>query len=849
MTVTQRPADQRDVLGLGRPGDVPAVVRVVRGRSPPGRDRLGAERCARLGDTRRLVLVECANALEPLVTYLAALRGRHPVLLVPAPDGAAPTDAWQRIMAGYDPDVVLRRGPSGWTLEEKRDGTRHDLHPELALLLGTSGSTGTPKLVRLSRENLRSNAAAIALYLHLGPDSRAATTLPIHYCYGLSVVNSHLWAGGSVWLTDQSVVDEGFWAGFERAGATSFAGVPYTFELLERADSAWADQPGLRQVTQAGGRLAPERVRELALSGRRRGFEFVVMYGQTEATARMAYLPPHLAAERPSAIGIPIDGGELSIDDGELVYRGPNVMLGYAESAADLALGRTTTELRTGDLAVQHEDGLYELVGRRSRIAKLFGTRLDLDLVERLLAEQGLDARVVSDDRDLRVFLRSDDAVAADRVVRTVTQAHCLPAHAVRVDTVSDFPRTSSGKVDHAALAAGGPRTSETDADRVGANGVRSAYRVVFGHDVRDTDTFVGLGGDSLSYVEMVVRLERAIGALPSDWPRRTVAELSALRRGRSRWLRHVEVPLLLRAVAITLIVGSHVELFDLMGGAHVLLVLFGFNLARFALSAPSGGQRVRGLLRSVRELALPAVVWIGGVALLDGKYDAATALLLNNLLGSDEWNVQWQFWFLESALWTTLALVAVVQLPGVARVVDRQPLLVASLALAATLAWRELAPDHTTAEYYYSIGRSAWCVALGWVIHSARDTRQRWFATVLVPATLHGFFPDDHPREWLVMAGVVALVWAGHVVVPRPLDRVVTWVGGASLFVYLTHWMVYPHLEEDHQVLAWLASMALGIVVWRGYAAARRILPRSWRVARSAVRTTPGRSRHPVTT
>ena len=135
-------------------------------------------------------------------------------------------------------------------------------------------------------------------------------------------------------------------------------------------------------------------MRELALRGRRCGFDLYVMYGQTEATARMAYLPPHLAAERPSTIGIPIDGGELRIDGGELVYAGPNVMLGYAESAADLARGPSITELRTGDLAVQHDDGLYEIVGRRSRIAKLYGTRLDLDLAERIDRGSGSEALV-----------------------------------------------------------------------------------------------------------------------------------------------------------------------------------------------------------------------------------------------------------------------------------------------------------------------------------------------------------------------------------------------------------------------------------------------------------------------
>jgi hypothetical protein len=388
-------------------------------------------------------------------------------------------------------------------------------------------------------------------------------------------------------------------------------------------------------------------------------------------------------------------------------------------------------------------------------------------------------------------------------------------------------------------------RLDDPPAAEDGAAGVRAAYELVFRRRVRGSDTFVGLGGDSLSYVEMVVRLERALGTLPPDWPQRSVAELSAREPQRRRRVAAIETPLLLRAVAIMLIVGSHVELFDLMGGAHVLLALFGFNLARFAFTAPSTGERLRAVGRSLRELVIPAGLWIGGVALVEGTYDLPTALLLNNLLGEDQWSDQWHFWFLESALWTTAGLAVLVSLPLVGRLLERHPFAVATAVLGATLVWRELAADGTTALHYYSIERSAWCIALGWVIHAARTTPQRWLATALVPLALHGFFPDDHPREWLIIGGLILLVWVTRVTVPRPLDRVLGWIGGASLFVYLTHWLVYPHLEKDHQLLALLASLAVGIVVWRTYAALRRLVPglvRELRQAKVVLPTSPAR-------
>ncbi len=232
------------------------------------------------------MLLAGANTVDALVVYLAALAAGHPVLLAPHDR----PDFLRSLTDAYDPDVVAF--PDG-TLDERRAGSAHTLHPDLALLLSTSGSTGSPKLVRLSHENLRSNAESIAAYLDIRPGDRAATTLPMHYCYGLSVVNSHLLRGAGLILTDLSVADDRFWALFRDARGTALAGVPYTFELLDRVGFADMRLPSLRYVTQAGGRLPADRVARYAALGRRRGWDLVVMYGQTEATARMAYLPPN----------------------------------------------------------------------------------------------------------------------------------------------------------------------------------------------------------------------------------------------------------------------------------------------------------------------------------------------------------------------------------------------------------------------------------------------------------------------------------------------------------------------------------------------------------------------------
>lgn len=816
-----------------------------------------------LGTTRRLVMVEGGNALDPVVTYLAALEGDHPVLFV---DGDAERAAEHRtaLIERFDPDVIAGASAGAWRLTERRAGTRHDLHPDLALLASTSGSTGSPKLVRLSHENLLSNAVAIGDYLNLGAGDRAMTTLPLHYCYGLSVVNSHLVAGAGLVLDERSVSDEGFWSDFAATGATSFAGVPYTFELLEASGFADRELPALRCITQAGGRLDPERVRRFARLGRERGFDLVVMYGQTEATARMAYLPPHLAERSAGAIGIPIPGGRFTIDApgtdgaGELVYEGPNVMMGYAEEPADFAAGRTIGALRTGDLARRRDDGLYEIVGRSNRFAKIFGLRIDLDRVERLFADEDLDVRAVSSDERLQLFVLAERFVDAAR--RRAGELTGLPAHVIGVHAVAEFPRTSSGKPDraalvrHAAMLDGTAATSSATsggadaASAVTPETIRALYAELLGRpDAGIDDSFAGLGGDSLSYVEVAVRLEDLLGAVPREWPTRSARELAPETPARQnppprrRRMPRLETPAVLRAIAIVLIVGTHANLFGVQGGAHLLLAVAGYNLARFQLADVSERRRVSGILKSAAQVVVPAGLWIGGVGLLTGGYQPTTALLVNNFLGESHWTEQWQFWFLEAIVWSMLALAAVFAVPVVDRVERRHPfafaLGVLGVALIARLALTGGVPADFTERY--TTATVVWCIALGWLVARSTTLAQRLLVSALVLVTVPGFFGDP-AREAVVVVGVLVLLWLPTLPVLRPLVPLVGGLAAASMFTYLTHWQVYPHLEHQVPWLATLLSLAVGVVVWKLYTVSAARLGRVARRVAEAARRTP---------
>lgn len=776
-----------------------------------------------LGPTRRLVLIEGANHPDALTAYLAAVQHGHVALLVPD-QREQQLDA---LVATYDPDVVLRREATDWQVNERRDGTAHRMHPDLALLLSTSGSTGSPKLVRLSADNLRSNAESIADYLRITGDDRAATSLPMHYCYGLSVINSHLVSGAGLVLTEGSVVDPCFWELFDRTEATSFAGVPYTFDLLDRSGFHARHLPSLRYVTQAGGRLAPERVQQYVAHGRRDGWDFVVMYGQTEATARMAYLPPELAAARASAIGVAIPGGSFRIepvtespDAGELVYTGPNVMLGYAETPADLQLGRTVTELRTGDLA-REVDGLYEIVGRRSRHAKLFGLRIDLDRVEAAASDAGPPVRCVVVDDVLHGFTTRRRVSA--RLRQRLADLCGLPQGAVRVHVLAELPLTANGKPDQAALERAARAESElerrTHEDAVGpvsAESVRDEFAVVLGRpDASVHSTFVGLGGDSLSYVELATRLSRSLGDLPADWHTRSAAELAGAAT-RSRRGVAVDPTVLLRALAIVAIVGTHANLFTLAGGAHLLLAVAGFNFARFQLADVSRRRRLRNGMVAVAQVVVPSTLFIGGVALVSNFYTPATALFLNQLLGSDDWTRQWQFWFLEALVWISLGVLALLAAPGVDRLERQAPYAFALTLVGALLlvrfAWVGLQAGETGR---YTIAVVGWCFAVGWLAARARTV---WHQVGVLAATavgVVGFF-GDLERELLILGGIALLTWLPQLRLPRLIEPVLYVLAASSLFVYLTHWVIYPHLEDFSPILATLVSFAVGIGYWQ---------------------------------
>ncbi|MFF5173186.1 AMP-binding protein [Micromonospora sp. NPDC000089] len=447
--------------------------------SATGEQLGGADLAARVADLAALfdreppgvVFATISAEIDPVVRLLAAWQAGRPVaLLDPQISPAVLGDLVDR----FQPAVLLtpgpapdgyRPGPAGLGSAWRRtDPAGPPPHPDLALLLTTSGSTGNPKLVRLSGQAVRVNAASIATSLGLDGDEVAPTTLPLHYTFGLSVLTSHLHVGATVLLERSALTAREFWTALDRHRVTSLAGVPYQYEMLRRLRFNPARHERLRTLTQAGGRLHTDLVADFHGRMTEVGGRFFVMYGQTEATARMAVLPSDRLPAKLGSVGLPVPGGSFAIraDDGaettapdqvgEILYRGPNVMMGYAEKADDLAApDESGGVLATGDLGRLDDEGFLYVTGRIKRIAKVFGVRVNLDDVERSLGHHGPVAAVAGADR-LVVVAEGADPDRLARIRAEVAESLGTHSSGIQVRAVDALPLTANGKPDYRAL-------------------------------------------------------------------------------------------------------------------------------------------------------------------------------------------------------------------------------------------------------------------------------------------------------------------------------------------------------------------------------------------------------------
>ena len=323
---------------------------------------------------------------------------------------------------------------------------------ELALLLTTSGSTGSPKLVRIGRAALAADNKMSEVLFEFDSSTRMTMILPICYAWGLSVVCSVLEAGGTLVMTRKTVMDPELADVMRDARATHVAGVPYMYEALDRFRFFDGDFPSLRALLVSGGALAPALRRKYAEFAKGRGIAFFEGYGQTETTGVMTTIRTDVHLDLIGSIGKSENGGRFRVEDGELVYEGPIVAMGYAVCAEDLMKGDEWKGVRrTGDMAKIDADGYVTLTGRASRFLKIFGNRVSLEEVENLVKDgfAGAGCAATGADNDLHVFVCGVSAADVEKFL--VAKLH-FNATVVKVHVLDSIPLNANGKTDYPKL-------------------------------------------------------------------------------------------------------------------------------------------------------------------------------------------------------------------------------------------------------------------------------------------------------------------------------------------------------------------------------------------------------------
>jgi acyl-CoA synthetase (AMP-forming)/AMP-acid ligase II len=828
---------------------------------------------ARFDAGRGLLLLRAPQDERTIVALLAGFQGGIPVM--PVAPGHAEEEAG--LLANFPFRYLY--DPATDRLDTDAEARGLEPHPDLCLVLSSSGSTGAAKSIRLSHRNIASNAEAIAAYLGLTPEDRAPTNLPLHYSYGLSVLNSHLQAGGALMLTARTLLDAAFWEAFDRCRCTSFAAVPHVIDMLEKSPFRTADRPHLRYATQAGGKLAPARVAEIARRSASEGWRFFVMYGQTEASPRIAYLPPEKAAENPDCIGIPIPDGTLSLIDedgvgitgigqrGELVYSGPNVMMGYATEAADMARGAEVERLHTGDMAERTEAGFFRIVGRKSRFIKPFGLRVSLDEVDAWLSAHGHGA-VAGAGREERLWLLTLPGTDPAALMTAVAGWLNIPQTAIRAAPIAERPLNPNGKSDGRAVARiiaeaeteqeaagqedpgqgtpggdwgdrllarlGPARRGRGAGQAVGDDALAAVFRSHFpGREVTPGSSFTSLQGDSLRFLGVALDLEKRLGELPEGWDRMPIRALA--QAGTGRQPSHVETSTFLRCLAIMLIVSGHLGLMRYGGGGSLtLLALAGFSFAAYQLPAILGTGSVRGILSTFLRVAVPAVGYLTLLSLTLFPFDIRVLLLISNWI-DPHLAENAAAWFIDIYLQILLVMAAVLALRPVRRTIAAVPFWAlfgfAVLTLALSVGSQQIWDAH---ELYRRLPHlMIWLFALGMVAQAARGAGDRILVTALAVVALALWFVDGwNSILRFATFAICLLIWVPRIELPGWAVGPVRRIAGASLFIYLTHFQfatVARYAVGDEPILLVISALAGGVVVWSVYEWGLRLVLAAW--------------------
>jgi len=429
---------------------------------------------------RSLIFIIANSSIKTIGLYVQALRSSAVVLLL---DKSISSDYLQLLIDRFDPNIIAgeinqEHNLTGVLSSDSSDEfsllTRHKndlgIHKDIAILLTTSGSTSSPKLVKITYENLLYNTKSICSYLEIKPTDRHITTLPMNYTYGLSCINTHLLSGATVMLNEDSVVTRDFWSKVNTLKPTTMSGVPFTYEVIIKAKLlSTLGESSIIKLTQAGGRLSNKNKELLIRMCDKFSKLFYVMYGQTEATARISYVPPHAIKTKLESIGVPIPYGSLYIKsengdltakpniNGEIVYKGPNIFTGYASKLDDLQQLENIEFLETGDIGYSDSDGYFYITSRKSNFAKISGKRISLTDIDKIVEQEGFQCVTISDNKKITINIEMKNLTSTSHQslnsikALVCNRASLHPSH-VSIRVINEIPRLTNGKINKKEL-------------------------------------------------------------------------------------------------------------------------------------------------------------------------------------------------------------------------------------------------------------------------------------------------------------------------------------------------------------------------------------------------------------
>ncbi len=421
-----------------------------------------------------LCFLVCENSPESIVYYVGLIRNSIATVLIPAHTSESKLT---KLILAYSPNYIISNlktkpldtgfravgGFGKYSILENNNVIHSPVSPNTAVCLATSGSTGSPKFVKLSLNNLQANTKSIIKALNIDESQSTITTMPMSYSYGLSVINTSLAVGGVLIVNSKQVTCKDFWNQVKEHSVNTLSGVPYIYEQLSRLSVDFLYKTKIKKFTQAGGKLKKEIRQHFMRICQETGISFYVMYGQTEATARISVLPAADFAGFPDAIGFAVPGGELTLIDqlgvkidspgviGELCYTGPNVFQGYAFDRSDLdSLNLSPRKLKTGDLGYFDSERRFYISGRVKKIAKILGYRINLEEVESFLIERGVEAYCV-EFREKLIIVTTNKEVSLE-VKRQVIEYLEINSQLISFTQIPSIPRGDSGKVDYSSI-------------------------------------------------------------------------------------------------------------------------------------------------------------------------------------------------------------------------------------------------------------------------------------------------------------------------------------------------------------------------------------------------------------